>query len=85
MKTTATIAKFVAIVHACEDLRDECDSWTEAAERACDAHGFALTAHHAAHHAALDVVIDCASDGLNMTDADAQFWGGEFIDSLPTV
>jgi hypothetical protein len=66
---------FRSIVDATQTLRDDCESWTHAAEVACENHGILLVPS-----VALDIVTDCAVGLLGGLDLD--FWAGEFVDAL---
>jgi hypothetical protein len=77
---TPTIDTFRSIVDACETLRPDCESWQEAAERACENHGITFGYDDPMGWKAYDIVIDCASADLPMTDVG--FWAGDFADAV---
>ena len=76
----AMSALFRSVVDATQTLRDDCESWDEAAQVACENHGLDFDPLRGVPSAALDIVTDCAVGLLGGHDLDC--WAGDFIDAL---
>lgn len=77
---TPTIDTFRSIVDACETLRPDCESWQEAAERACENHGITFDYDDPMGWNVYDIVIDCASADLSC--GPLGFWWAAFCSAI---